>query len=281
MAMKSLGTALRVLSAFLDNRSDHGVTDLAVRLGLPKSQVSKILSTFREQGFLTQHPDTRRYSVGLRTFALGTRFVNFNRLAREAVLIMRSLVERSGHSTRLSVMDRDQVIYILGIEGPLFLDTGWRSGTILPLHATSAGRVFLAFADDARVDLLLDTQGLEAVTAHTITDRRILKRKLADVRRLGYAVSRDESTLGLSTIGAPVFDAGQKVTGVLGLAFPSHVVARGEEPRFAAMLHDAARTLSLRLGCPVYPFGNGSPQREDRSDAPAVETPTLRSVGRR
>src|SRR4051812_10103721 len=108
--MKSLGTALRVLMEFTADAPSLGVGELAQRTGLPKGQISKILSTFRQHRILAQDPATRRYSVGSRAFALGSRFVNYHPLAREALVVMRRLVEQTGHSARLSVMDGDRVI---------------------------------------------------------------------------------------------------------------------------------------------------------------------------
>ena len=127
--MKSLRSALRVMMAFCEEQQDFGVGELAERCKLSKSQVSKVLSTFAEFGLLTQNNESRRYQVGSRLYALGSRYLNFNNLCRGAMPVMRDLVESTGHSARLSVLDGDRVLYLLGIEGPLFMDTGWRAGT--------------------------------------------------------------------------------------------------------------------------------------------------------
>src|SRR6185437_7521057 len=107
--LKSLSTALRVLTEFTADAPSLGVGELAQRTGLPKGQISKILGTFRRHQILAQDPSTRRYSVGSRAFALGSRFVNYHPLAREALVVMRRVVEQTGHSARLSVMDGDRV----------------------------------------------------------------------------------------------------------------------------------------------------------------------------
>jgi len=71
--MKSLDAALTLLSQFMSSDPDFGVGELSERTGMPKSQVSKILSTFRRHGFLIQDPQTRRYKVDARAFALGVQ----------------------------------------------------------------------------------------------------------------------------------------------------------------------------------------------------------------
>ncbi len=61
-----------------------------------------------------------------------------------------------------------------------------------------------------------------------------------------------------SAIGAPIFDATRRAIGVLSIAFPTHMISTWDEPALLAQLHSSARTLSLRMGCPVYPFGNSA-----------------------
>jgi DNA-binding IclR family transcriptional regulator len=124
----------------------------------------------------------------------------------------------------------------------------------LPLHATTAGKVTLAFLEPSRVDELL-SRGLRPITQSTITDESELRRQLEDIRRKGYGTSLGETTQGLGTLGVPVFGPDNKILAVLGIAYPMQSVARSSIPRLAGILHEAARGLSQRLGCRVYPFG--------------------------
>jgi DNA-binding IclR family transcriptional regulator len=103
------------------------------------------------------------------------------------------------------------------------------------------------------------------MTEHTVTDRKQLARLMARIRTVGYDVQRNETTQGLGTIGAPVFDRAQVVVGVLSIAFPSHAVARDEEGGMIEVLHAAARGLSQRMGCPVYPFGGALTRQRSAS----------------
>lgn len=253
--MKSLRTALRLLMEFGGDQRDLGVGEVAERCGLSKSQVSKVLAAFADSGLLVQDPDTRRYSVGARMFALGSRFVTHDPLCREAMPVLRSVVESTGHSARLSVLDGDDVLYLLGVEGPLFVDTGWRAGTWLPVHSTAAGRVLLAFMAAERAARALTRAQLRPITERTIVDP-VQLRKLIDAARLrGYTVQRGETTPGLGVLAVPIFGTGQQVVGALSVAFPSHLVASRDEAGFAELLHASARVLSQRIGGTVYPFG--------------------------
>ena len=263
--MKSLRLSLRLLLEFSGEQRDFGVGELAERCGVSKGQVSKVLEAFADHGLLSQDPETRRYSVGVQSYTLGSRFLANDRLCRAAMPVMRELVARTGHSARLSVLNGDRVLYLIGLEGPLFVDTGWRAGTSLPVHSTTAGRVLLAFMDAKLAQGLLSAGPLRAVTAHTITDRAKIEKIVARVRISGYATQRNETTPGLGTIAVPIFGAHQQAIGALGIAFPSHLALGAEEAEIVDQLHQSARTLSQRIGCTVYPFGRNETAVAQRS----------------
>ena len=210
--MKSLRTALSLYALFSGNQRDWGVGELAEATELTKSRVSKVLAAFRDAGLLRQDPVTRRYQVDRRAFVIGSRFLVHDPLSREALPIMRELGSATGHSARLSIRDGDDLIYLLTLEGPHFVDTGWRAGAILPWHATTAGRVLLAYMSDVEREALLGAGPLEKLTERTVTDRRELARILASVRRDGFSSARGESTAGLGAIAAPVLGPDQKVS---------------------------------------------------------------------
>lgn len=260
--MKSLRTGLRVLLQFEHDQRSFGVTELAQRCALAKSQVSKILSALVASGLLVQDQATRTYSVGLRGHVLGSRFTNYDSLCQAATPVMRELLHRTGHSVRLSVPDDDHSLYLVGLEGPMFLDTGWRSGNRVPIGASSAGRVLMAFMDPSRRERLL-AKPVAPLTPYTVCNRERLEELVAAVPHDGYSVQRNETSLGLGVISVPVFENGQQIVGAFGLAFPSHRVSTNEEADLVAALHDAARAISQRLGCQVYPFGSGNTPRTD------------------
>jgi DNA-binding IclR family transcriptional regulator len=283
--MKSLRTALRLLMEFGGDQRDLGVGEVADRCGLSKSQVSKVLAAFADSGLLVQDPDTRRYSVGARMFALGSRFVTHDPLCREAMPVLRSVVESTGHSARLSVLDGDDVLYLLGVEGPLFVDTGWRAGTWLPVHSTAAGRVLLAFMAAERAARALTRAQLRPITERTVVDPGQLRKLIDAARMRGYTVQRGETTPGLGVLAVPIFGTGQQVVGALSVAFPSHLVASRNEGDLAELLHASARVLSQRIGGTVYPFGTrrgaehiaiASAPRRGRQNAEPAPTPARR-----
>lgn len=256
--MKSLRTALKLLLEFTNEQPEQRVSDLSKRTGLTKSHVSKLLSEFANAGLLSQNPVTRSYSVDRATFVLGTRYINNDRLVHASIPIMRLLMDTTGHSARLSVLDGMRVLYLLCIEGPLFVDTGIRTGTWLPLHSTSAGRVLLSFQDAERIAVMLGRSPLKKLTEKTVVDKKKLIQLVANIRASGHATQRGETTRDLAAVSVPVFGEHQKVLAALTIATPAHLLTSDVESALIRQLHDAARGISLRMGCPVYPYGSAA-----------------------
>jgi DNA-binding IclR family transcriptional regulator len=253
--MKSLTTALLILNEFVTAPEPLSVLELANRLNLHKSQVSKVLKTFREAGFLKQDPETKRYSVGVNAFALGNHFVNSYPYSRDALPVMRRLVDETGHSAVYSILHESSVIHLFAVEGRLFIDGRWRVGRWMPYHTTSAGRVLLAFSPPETTDYLLRTRGLPRLTPSTIVDPREFRASIQKVRKSGIAVTRSETHQGTAAISVPLFGADGRAISALGLICPEHLLTREEEARLTPLLQRSAREISARMGADVYPFG--------------------------
>ncbi len=254
--MQSLAKAMRLIARFLEDQEEFSVTELAVRLSMPKSQVSRMLATFREAGWVSQNPATRAYSIGLQAYAIGSRFVNTSRLSREALPVLRSTVDRCGFTATLSVLYEDQPIYLLGIEGPAFVEFGSRAGMRFPFHATASGKLLAAYIRDRRLDGMIERHGLAPLTPQTICEPRALKRQLAHVREHGYARSKGERSPGIGALAVPVATPDSPCAAALGIVYPLQRVPDEMVDYHVAILHSSARVLSARMGAHDYPFGN-------------------------
>jgi len=253
--MKSLTTSLRILSAFCGERLNWGVSELAQSLCLEKALVSKNLSCLREAGFLKQDGQSKAYSPGIRSFLLGAQFLHNNALVREAGAELRRLADSTGHTSTLCALQGTNVIHLAAVEGPHFLDIGWRVGTLVPFHASAVGKVLLAFAPPKLLDDAIADQGMRRFTKKTICEPSVFKKQLAKTVQVGWSETDQETMNGLAAQAVPVFGAEQHVVAALGLIFPRHAVSPAARTKQIGALHESARRISLRLGVQVYPYG--------------------------
>lgn len=253
--MKSLETALDVLKVFIEAESELSVADVVDLVGLKKSHVSKILSSLGRTGMLEQNPQTRRYSVGVEAFELGTRYLVRQQLARDALPIIRHLVDVCGHSATLSIRRDHHVLHIMAVEGPHYIDGRWRVGNRLPIHATSAGLVLLAWLPVEERTAFVGELELKPITPKTVIDPEVLFKRVEAVRETGFSVTRGESAPGLAAIAVPVFAADGRMQAAIGLVVPDQLFNDTDIESLKERLFEAARSLSLKLGAEAYPFG--------------------------
>jgi DNA-binding IclR family transcriptional regulator len=259
--VQSLKTGLKILNEISRAGGELKVTEIANRLGIAKSQVSRMLATFREEGWVTQSPVTRGFSIGIAAYAAGSRFINSNRLTREALPVMRGVVDRCGFTCTLSILDGGTPLYLLGLDGPISADFASRVGSYFPFHSTAPGKLLAAFAEEPVTSALLRSE-MTQFTSATITDAVSMRKTLRTARDCGVAVSRGERSAGIGAIAVPVFDGARNVA-ALGIAYPLALVSESKVSDYTALLHTRAAALSLRLGAESYPF---QPQAQVRDD---------------
>jgi DNA-binding IclR family transcriptional regulator len=131
---------------------------------------------------------------------------------------------------------------------PAIMTVNW-VGRRTPMHATAAGKVFMAHMDPEQLDALL-VEGLESYTPRTIVDRPTLGRELALVRERGYACPVDEQEIGLAAVGAPIRTLDGHVIAAVTVSGPSFRITDETLPDLADHVVAAAAEISQRHGYP-------------------------------
>ena len=167
--------AARLLAAFAPADRELGVTELARRLGLAKSTVHRLLTTLTREGLVERATDRGHYRLGLRLYELGARVPSRADLHLVAVGAVDELLSRTGESVHIAVLDGLDIVVVERRETLATLRLANRLGCRHPAHATSAGKVLLAYLPLAERSALLDRQALVAATPYTITDRARLE----------------------------------------------------------------------------------------------------------
>ncbi|ANB74975.1 hypothetical protein AYM40_21305 [Paraburkholderia phytofirmans OLGA172] len=245
--MKTIATALQIIEAFNEGTGNCSVGELSERFGLPRSQVSRILSTFRDAGWLEQDPRSRSYSVGLSAFVFGSRFVQAHPLTRQALPILRGVVDRSGFNATLSILDHLKPLYLLGIAGSVPVDLSSNLGSYFPFHATAVGKILATFSGKDVREQLLASGPFERLTSRTVTDADRIRRELDNVFRKGYAVSDGEREPGIGALAVPVIGRSGGLLAALGIVYPTKMVSADDYDYQAEILKSGARTLAERI----------------------------------
>ena len=242
--LETVDRALHMLRAFDRDHPDRSVGDLAAELGVHHSNASRLAATLALRGFLERSPDGERYRLGPEVRRLGLLSLVERDLVGAAQAPMRELVGELGETVVLSQLDGAESVDIAQVTGRYVIGARQWLGRRSPLHATSDGKVFLAFADPAP-PLPSD---LAPYTPHTVTDAATLERQVGEVRERGWAAADSELEDGLCGVAAPVFDALGDCTAALNLTGPTFRLREVPTDRLGRACRAAADRISAHLG---------------------------------
>ena len=223
-----------------------GVTELARQAGLNPSNAHRTLQTWLHLGFVAQDPDTGAYHCTLRLFEWGCRVAD----GFDARRVSREHLARLAHSTQetihLSVLDGAEIVYLDKIDSPQPVRAYSEIGGRAPAHCVATGKVLLAHAGAAALAAL--PSPLPRPTSKTVTDLEALRAQLEQVRQRGYAINREEWRIGVSGLGAPVFNQQGQAIAAVGLTAPSARLDPGRSRELGAELVATANAITLALG---------------------------------
>lgn len=204
--LSSVSAAARILREFGKHDTQLGVTQLARRVGIGKSTAHRIIWTLVEEGLLEKVEDTGLFRLTATMRSLGASAETAQHLHEAATLPLDRLRTQTAGTLHIAILDGHDVLYVERREGPGAIPVFRAVGSRNAAHATSSGKVLMAFLPSEAQKRLVQGMRLLPKTPRTITSRDDFLAELAQVRRQGYAENRGESQLGMCSIAAPIRD---------------------------------------------------------------------------
>lgn len=234
----------QILASFTIERPELTLQQITRATGLPQSTCQRLVQNLVREGFLDRDEDRYRVGLGLvQRAAPGTFGLDLVRLTRP---VLQRLRDETGETAILYVRDGAYRTVIALAESHHPVIRLFVVGMVMPLHAGSAGKVFLAWDPVARKDAV--THGLARYTPSTVVDIDVLTEQLGEIRGQGYASSFEERDLGAASVSAPVFGLTGDLVAVFGVGAPTQRLAPADVPRLAPLVVAAAEQASHRLG---------------------------------
>lgn len=237
--VQSIERAFSVLRALAV--APAGVSELAAQADLPKSTVSRLLATMEGLGVVERELAGYRIGRGITELAGSTQPAELVKPHLER--LARTLGETAG----FSVPEGLAVRYLVQAEGPNPVQVRDYSGLEVPAHVVPSGLVMMAHwpRDQLREYL---RRPLEAYTAKTVVEPRLVDRRLGGVRTTGSAWCFEEYSEGISSVASAVLDSHDRVIGAIHVHGPSYrFPGKSDQEKIAAAVRDAARVFSQRV----------------------------------
>ena len=174
----------QILESFTIDDPELTLQQITRSTGLPASTCQRLVHNLVREGFLDRYDDTYRVGLGLvRWAAPGTFGLDLVRLTRP---VLQQLRDETGETACLYVRDGAYRTVISLAESRHPVMRLFVVGMVMPLHAGSAGKVFLAWDKLAVKDAI--GHGLARFTPRTVVDIDLLSEQLGQIRDAGYAV---------------------------------------------------------------------------------------------
>jgi len=236
------------LRAFEVDGGGLGLTELAERAQLPKATTYRLAAQLVSLGVLDK---TRGgYRLGLELFKLGSAVASQRKLREAALPFLEDLYEATHETVHLGVLDGSEVLYLEKIVGRRMSPVTTHLGIRNPLYCTGLGKAILAHSSPELVKSVI-RDGLVARTPHTITVPNVLKDELLSIVESGIAFDREEHSLGVNCVAAPVLDGEGRARAAISITGP---VSRFRPESGAAAVRTASLTLRRSLRAFSWPL---------------------------
>ncbi len=254
---ESVAAVLKVFAILqaLSLRGEIGISDLSVKLAMPKATVYRFLQTMKTLGMVRQESDSEQYALGMKLYELGSKALVNPDLIDLAKHHMQMLADQTGETVHLGTLIDSEIIYVHKVDSRHMLGMYSRIGRRAPLHCTAIGKVLMAWEHPERRERILAGAVFTRFRDKTIVDHPAYLEELGRVRAQGFGEDREEFDDHIRCLGVPIFDRLNQPIAGMSVSFPTFRYDEATAPQVVAALQAASRDISAQLGCTENPLG--------------------------
>lgn len=251
--VQGLERGFAVIKAFsADGDRRLTVAEMARRTGLTRAVARRYLLTLQSLGYVVH--DGTTFTLTPRILDLGFTYLATVDVANIAQPAMEHIVHTLRESCSIAVLDGRDAVYVARVAAQRIMSINLVVGSRLPAHATSMGKVLLAYLAPAELDAFFAAGPLRRLTNRTIVDEAPLRAALEQVRARGWAFADQESEDGVRTVAVPLFDRSMQVQAAMNVSgHASRVPMKELRGRYLRVLREAAAEISHALGANIAP----------------------------
>ncbi|MFL5771314.1 MAG: IclR family transcriptional regulator [Chloroflexota bacterium] len=249
---ESLAPAVTRAALILDLLAENGSTpagpsELARKLGLPKSSIANICGALADTG-LVRRVGTG-FTLGRKLAELGGAYLTSVDLVQEFYEACAELPTGSEETVQLAVLDETEMTYLARHDGKQPVRLTSQIGRRLPASVTATGKAALASIDEAEVRRRFAGRALPTLTSRSLASVDALIDHLAVVRERGYAMDDEETVEGVVCFGVPI--PGRQPGEGPYAASITLLKARATAERIPALIEDL-HVLARRMSDPLH-----------------------------
>jgi len=245
--IKSVRKAIDVLDILADARRPLRVGEIASKLRMSVSAVSRLVATLSRRALVHQDEETGRCYLGLGLTVLGASALGRRSLDRIAMPIMDEVANRIRGYISLSRLARGKVVIMRALPSPLS-QHGVNLTVVVPVHACAPGKILCSGFSAAEILELVKSQGMDPITTHTFTQPAQFVAAVEAGRTDGFAIDDQESAYKHRHVACPIFDHNGNVVAALSGGGALVDFQWSELPALIQALNHGSLRISRELG---------------------------------
>lgn len=247
---QAVSRAITVLKAFTDAHPRLTLADITRTTRLNKATAYRLVAALEKEGLVARDPGGEAYHLGPEAIALGGRALRASDVRGASRAELEALAHATRETATLEILVGRDVLIVDEVISSQLVGSTPSLGTRWPAHATSTGKVLLAFASAAEQNAYL-RRALPAFTPRTLASAERLRRELAHIRETGIGLVADELEIGYAAAAAPVFNHEGRPVGALCVGGPTARLTPERLTEIGPLVKQAAGRVSQRLGYSV------------------------------
>lgn len=244
--LSTLERGLSVLRAFDKTRPEMQLSEVAVVTKLSPAVARRCLNTLEKLGYVARRG--RKFLLRPEVLSFGWSYISSMNLESVALPYLQAVRDETGDSSSMAVLSGREVLYVAHVSTQRRIRLSANVGTRFPAHATSLGKVLLAYQSEETIEAFLSAEPMARFTEHTITSPDLMRKRLKTVRKNGYDSALDELDYGIVSVSVPVFDRERKIACAINCSTSTTRVDLSELVKTRLpLLHEAAHKIEAAL----------------------------------
>jgi IclR family transcriptional regulator, KDG regulon repressor len=245
-SIRSIERAIDVIESFASKNKPLTLDEIAAITKLPKSTVYRILCTLEKRQLVIFDTKTQKYQPGIRLLELGIRYTSFFDIKKEAEDTLTLLHLKTEETILMAVHAGEEISYIYRRENEEGLKV---SSGVSERHYFYGvlGPILLAFLPETQIEYIL-SKPLPPHASMLITDQEVLKNRIASIRKEKFYFESDETHIGATAFGAPIYGPTGEVIAAAGIIMPTMHFNDEKYVEYKRLLLNATKEISDRMG---------------------------------
>ncbi len=209
MKLNSIDKCFQIIELLHENPQSLRLSEIGGMLDLHPSTVHHMLNTLLPRNYISQCPETKKYSLGFRFLEISRRILDNMDIRNIARKYLEELHKESREAVHLAVLKNKKVLYLDKISNPSGLSLSTYIGFVTEPHTTAGGKVLLAGLSPKEVREIYDNKPPKVFGKNSLTDLEELLEELEKIRKQGYAIDDEEYSEGVRCVAAPIRAGGR------------------------------------------------------------------------